>query len=81
MINFLWNSMDSVGEDHTTQLLNTLYDWLSYLDNNIPVDVVYLDFRKAFDAVPHERLLSKLNGYGVKGKTFNWIRDFLKDRS
>ena len=68
------------GRSCTTQLLNTLYDWFSYLDDNIPVDVVYLDFRKAFDTVPHERLLSKLNGYGVKGKTLNWIKDFLKER-
>ena len=37
-------------------------------------------FRKAFDTVPHERLLSKLNGYGIKGNIFNWIKDFLKDR-
>ena len=69
------------GRSCTTQLLNTLYDWFTYLDENIPVDVVYLDFRKAFDTVPHERLMSKLFGYGVKGKIYNWIKDFLKDRT
>ena len=42
---------------------------------------MYLDFRKAFDTVPHERLLNKLHGYGVRGQLLDWIRDFLKDRS
>ena len=69
------------GPSCTTQLLNTINDWFSYLDKNIPVDAVYLDFRKAFDTVPHERLLNKLHGYGVRGQLLDWIRDFLKDRS
>ena len=51
------------------------------LDNKTPVDAVYLDFRKAFDTVPHERLLNKLHGYGVRGNVLNWVRDFLSDRS
>ena len=42
---------------------------------------MYLDFRKAFDTVPHERLLNKLHGYGVRGNVLNWVRDFLSDRS
>ena len=69
------------GRSCTTQLLNTINDWLSFLDNNIPVDAVYLDFRKAFDTVPHERLISKLSGYGIQGNLLQWIRDFLSDRS
>ena len=69
------------GRSCTTQLLNTINDWFSYLDKNIPVDAVYLDFRKAFDTVPHERLLNKLHGYGIRGQLLDWIRDFLSDRS
>ena len=69
------------GRSCTTQLLNSLFDWFSFLDKDIPVDVVYLDFRKAFDTVPHERLLIKLKGYGVSGKILNWIKDFLSERS
>ena len=46
----------------------------------VPVDVVYLDFKKAFDSVPHERLLGKLKAYGIGGKLHAWISDFLKGR-
>ena len=38
------------------------------IDNGEEVDVKYLDFAKAFDKVPHKRLLRKLKGYGIKGK-------------
>ena len=43
--------------------------------------MIYLDFKKAFDSVPHERLLLKLNGYGISGSILNWIRSFLEDRT
>ena len=43
--------------------------WTSSLDNNIPVDILYLDFRKAFDTVPHCRLFIKLAAYGIRGKS------------
>ena len=69
------------GRSCTTQLLNTINDWLLHLDNKIPVDAVYLDFRKAFDTVPHERLLNKLYGYGVRGNLLHWVKHFLSDRS
>ena len=46
----------------------------------VPVDAAYLDFRKAFDSVPHQRLLSKLHGYGIRGNTYDWISSFLSDR-
>ena len=50
------------------------------LDNNKPVDVVYLDQEKAFDKIPHRRLLMKVKGYGIHGKLV-WIEDFLSDRT
>ena len=54
--------------------------WTQHLDNNCPVDVVYLDFRKAFDSVPHRRLLKKLYGYGIQGNLLSWIEGFLLGR-
>ena len=45
------------------------------------VDIFYMDFQKAFDTVPHYRLISKLRNLGVSGKTLNMISDFLSDRT
>ena len=45
------------------------------------VDVILLDFSKAFDKVPHQRLLHKLQFYGVCGNTLSWIRAFLSNRT
>ena len=44
------------------------------------MDTIYLDFAKAFDTVPHQRLLNKLHSYGIRGKTYEWIKDFLSSR-
>ena len=45
-----------------------------------PVDVVYLDFQKAFDKVPRLRLLNKIKAYGIAGDVLRWICEWLKDR-
>ena len=50
------------------------------MDKNIPVDAVYLDFSKAFDTVPHNKLVHKLKGYGITGNVLQWISDFLIGR-
>ena len=68
------------GRNTITQLLVTINDWLYDMDNNVPVDACYMDFRKAFDAVPHQRLLNKLKGYNVTGPILNWITSFLSNR-
>jgi ribonuclease P/MRP protein subunit RPP40 len=49
-------------------------------DNGLSWDTVYLDFAKAFDSVPHERLIRKVESVGIRGKILEWIKDFLKDR-
>ena len=63
-----------------TQLLKVLEDWTTILESHNPLDVVYLDFQKAFDSVPHQRLLWKLRSYGVSGKLLKWIESFLVNR-
>ena len=50
------------------------------MDCNENVDVIYLDFRKAFDTVPHARLINKLYAYGIRGNLLQWIQNFLTDR-
>ena len=45
------------------------------------MDLFYFDFSKAFDTVPHYRLLSKLESFGIKGEILEVIRDFLSDRT
>ena len=68
------------GRSCTTQLLEFMEEATQALDRGEDVDVIYLDFAKAFDKVPHKRLLRKLSGYGIKGKVYNWIKEFLSNR-
>jgi hypothetical protein len=64
----------------TLQLLYTVEDWLSEIEEGRAVDACYLDVQKAFDTVPHNRLIAKIHSYGIKGKVLQWIRAFLTDR-
>ena len=64
-----------------TQLLTTLNDLLLSYDQGKQVDVAILDFSKAFDTVPHRKLLYKLNKYGVHGSVHSWLRNFLTNRT
>jgi len=63
-----------------TQLLHALIDWTLSLDEHFPTDVIYFDLSKAFDTVPHARLLLKLQAYGINGKLLDWFKSFLTDR-
>ena len=47
---------------------------------NKAVNLLYLDFLKAFDKVPHERLMLKVNAHGIQGDAARWIRNRLADR-
>jgi ribonuclease P/MRP protein subunit RPP40 len=68
------------GRSTALQLLHVLESWTEALDNGDTVDCVYMDFQKAFDTVPHNRLVSKLISYGIKGETLRWVKDFLSGR-
>ena len=63
-----------------SQLIETVHDWITAMDNKSQIDAILLDFAKAFDKVPHKRLLSKLAFYGITGNTKNWIKSFLSHR-
>ena len=51
-----------------------------WVDEGSPVDVIYLDFQKAFDNVPHQRLILKLKSHGMGHSIINWIEQWLTDR-
>ena len=69
------------GRSTTLQLLTYLDECLNTIANGGVVDTIYLDFAKAFDTVPHRRLLGKLQAYGIEGNTLHWIKGFLEDRT
>lgn len=63
-----------------TQLIMTVHEIAQQLAQGAQVDVILLDFSKAFDKVPHARLLHKLDYYGVRNNTLKWIAAFLSYR-
>ena len=69
------------GRSTVTQLLNYLNKCVDTLVNGGVVDAIYLDFAKAFDTVPHSRLLGKLKSYGINGNILKWIETFLRNRT
>ena len=64
-----------------SQLLITTDEFIQNFDSKTQTDVVVLDFSKAFDVVPHQCLLHKLDHYGIRGTTLNWIQNFLTNRT
>lgn len=69
------------GRSTITNLISCLDSWTKSFDKNEQVDVIYLDFEKAFDKVPHNLLLYKLEHHGVRGSLLMLIKSFLKGRS
>ena len=63
-----------------SNLLLYLEDVTNLVDQGLPVDIIYLDFSKAFDSVPHQRLLAKLTAHGIGGHVLRWIGDWLNGR-
>ena len=68
------------GRSTATQLILTHHKWARALDEGRQVDVVFLDFSKAFDRVPHQALLHKLSNFGISGELLKWCEDFLSNR-
>ena len=64
-----------------TQLLTTMNDLFLAYDQSKQVDIAILDFSKAFDTVPHKKLLHKLNSYGITGQVHTWLSNFLMNRT
>jgi len=69
------------GRSCLTNLI-CFYDQVTHLvDEGKPVDIIYLEFSKACDTVPHSILLEKLDAHGLKGSTLCWIKNWLNGRA
>ena len=63
-----------------TNLIEFFHHMMEKYDTNNAIDIIYLDFQKAFDKVPHRRLLSKVRALGIRGIIADWIESWLTDR-
>ena len=75
-----WQHGFVTGRSCPTQLVLSHHKWSKALDEGKQVDVVFLDFEKAFDRVAHNILLQKLCNFGISGMLVNWFKDYLNDR-
>ena len=64
-----------------TQLALFSHDILRTMHEGYQTDAIFLDFRKAFDSVPHCRLLTKVRAYGIGSQICEWLEDFLSNRT
>ena len=68
------------GRSCKTNRLVTLEDITKKLNEGLVVDVIYLDYSKAFDTAPHRRLISEIRAYVINETVINWIQHFLTNR-
>ena len=68
------------GRSSLQQLLLFVNDVITAKENSYEVDTIYVDFKKAFDTVPHTTLLTKLSKYGISGNVFNFYGAYLSNR-
>ena len=69
------------GKSTLAQLLNNCYnDWAKAMNRSQQTDIIFLDLSKAFDSVPHEHFLLKLQRHGIDGSLLLWIGNFLTNR-
>ena len=68
------------GRSCLSNLLMNLEELTTIYDSGDPIDEIFLDLQKAFDSVPHKRLLYKLEKAGITGELLEWINSFLSDR-
>ena len=63
-----------------TNLLLAMEEWTEAMESGYDIDIIYTDFAKAFDSVPHKRLAVKLKSLGINGEVLRWIEAFLSGR-
>ena len=70
----------TAGRSTIGALLSTVHDWFKLLEEGKDICAVFLDYRKAFDSVPHRTLIEKLEGIGVNPYIIAWLSDYLTSR-
>ena len=68
------------GRSTALQLLKVIDEWTEALENGDSIDCIYMDFQKAFDKVPHKRLIKKLEAYRIGNELVDWVEHYLRDR-
>ena len=85
----IWREMRSSVMQHgfvqskscQTQLLTVTEEWTRWMEERKPFDCLYFDYKKAFDSVPHMRLIMrKIENCGIIGQVQRWIKSFLQGR-
>jgi len=69
-----------INHSTATNLLECTHDWVVSISKHTCVDVVYIDFSRAFDSIVFTKLLAKLSAYGIDGKLLMWLSAFLHNR-
>lgn len=69
------------GHSTTSELLEHIHDIIVMLEEQETVEIVLLDFSKAFDKVSHNHLLQRLHSFGIQGRALSWIESFLTNRT
>ena len=60
-----------------TNLLSCFHDWQFSLKNKKSIDIIYIDFKKAFDSLVHSKIIAKFFAYGIGYELLSWIQAFL----
>ena len=80
VINDHLHNYELINRSCLTNLLEFLKTITDLVDRGLPINIVYLDFQKAFDKVLHKCSISKIEAHGIGGKIINWIKDWLRGR-
>jgi len=62
------------GRSTVQRLLKVFDEWTEKLENGCHIEVLYIDLEKAFDRVPHKRLLRKLKSFNLHPDLIDWIK-------
>jgi ribonucleases P/MRP protein subunit RPP40 len=68
------------GRSAVGQLLETTNEWANMLNNNHSVDIIFFDFKSAFESVTHSKLIKMLPAFGTGNRIREWFRAFLRER-